>query len=72
VFEPFFTTRRGLGGSGLGLHLVYNLVTIRLNGSIEVGSREGGGTVFSLRLPRVTRATSSLASALRTAPRSPQ
>lgn len=72
VFEPFFTTRRGLGGSGLGLHLVYNLVTIRLNGSIEVGSREGGGTVFSLRFPRVTRATSSLASALRTAPRSPQ
>ncbi|MCL4764009.1 MAG: histidine kinase, partial [Burkholderiales bacterium] len=72
VFEPFFTTRRGSGGSGLGLHLVYNIVTRRLNGSIEVGSREGGGTVFSLRLPRVTRSTSSLASALRTAPRSPQ
>lgn len=70
VFEPFFTTRRGLGGSGLGLHLVYNIVTIRLNGSIEVRPRDGGGTVFSLRLPRVTRSTSSLASALRTTPRS--
>jgi signal transduction histidine kinase len=70
VFEPFFTTRRGFGGSGLGLHLVYNIVTIRLNGSIEVMPREGGGTLFRIRLPRVTGPTSSLASALRTAPRS--
>lgn len=70
VFEPFFTTRRALGGSGLGLHLVYNIVTIRLNGSIEVGSRDGGGTIFTLHLPRVTRSTSTLASAFRTTPRS--
>ena len=69
IFEPFFTTRRGFGGSGLGLHLVYNIVTIRLNGSIEVKAREGGGTLFVMRLPRVTGPTSSLASALRTAPR---
>ena len=70
IFEPFFTTRRGFGGSGLGLHLVYNIVTIRLNGSIEVTSRKGGGTRFVIRLPRVAGPTSSLASALRTTPRS--
>jgi signal transduction histidine kinase/purine-cytosine permease-like protein len=70
IFEPFFTTRRGHGGSGLGLHLVYNIVTIRLSGSIEVRPREGGGTVFVLRLPRVTRSASSLPEALRTMPRS--
>ena len=70
IFEPFFTTRRGFGGSGLGLHLVYNIVTIRLNGSIEVTTRAGGGTLFVIRLPRVTGPTSSLASALRTMPRS--
>ncbi len=70
IFEPFFTTRRGFGGSGLGLHLVYNIVTGRLNGSIEVKSRKGGGTLFVLRLPRVSAYTASLASALRTAPRS--
>jgi signal transduction histidine kinase len=68
IFEPFFTTRRGFGGSGLGLHLVYNIVTIRLNGSIEVRSREGGGAIFLLRLPRVTRSASSPLDALRTAP----
>ncbi len=70
IFEPFFTTRRGVGGSGLGLHLVYNIVTARLNGSIEVMTRVGGGTLFVLRLPRVSGSTASLASALRTAPRS--
>jgi signal transduction histidine kinase len=70
IFEPFFTTRRGVGGSGLGLHLVYNIVTARLNGSIQVKSRAGGGTLFILRLPRVCGFTASLASALRTPPRS--
>jgi signal transduction histidine kinase len=70
IFEPFFTTRRGFGGSGLGLHLVYNIVTIRLNGSIELASRQGGGTRFVIRLPRVAGPASSLASALRAAPRS--
>ncbi len=51
VFDPFFTTRRGEGGSGLGLHIVYNIVTTRLRGSIRVESREGGGTCFVLRFP---------------------
>jgi signal transduction histidine kinase/purine-cytosine permease-like protein len=70
VFEPFFTTRRRLGGSGLGLHLVYNIVTARLGGSIEVSTRPGGGTLFVLRLPRVSGHAANLASALRTTPRS--
>jgi signal transduction histidine kinase len=72
VFEPFFTTRRGLGGSGLGLHLVYNLVTIQLNGSIGVKSREAGGTLFIIRLPRVCGSKPSLIGALRAGPRIPE
>jgi len=57
IFDPFFTTRRGAGGSGLGLHIVYNLVTGRLHGTIGVESRPGEGTRFTLRFPRVTAAT---------------
>jgi len=41
IFEPFFTTKRGRGGSGLGMHIVYNLVTKLLNGSITVRNRPG-------------------------------
>ena len=52
IFEPFFTTRRGQGGSGLGLHVVYNLVTQLLKGSIRVDSAPGAGTVFEISLPR--------------------
>lgn len=51
VFEPFFTTRRGSGGTGLGLHVVYNLVTAQLHGEIECASEWGVGTVFHIRLP---------------------
>ncbi|XKH36768.1 sensor histidine kinase [Azospirillum doebereinerae] len=54
IFDPFFTTRRGSGGSGLGLHIVYNLVTGRLHGSIAVTSEPGEGSRFTLRFPRVT------------------
>ena len=53
VFEPFFTTRRGSGGSGLGLHIVYNLATQVLCGSVGCESAPGRGTQFHLRLPRV-------------------
>ena len=52
IFEPFFTTRRGAGGSGLGLHIVYNLVTQSLGGRITVDSAEGEGTTFHIRFPR--------------------
>lgn len=51
VFEPFFTTRRGQGGSGLGLHIVYNLVSQVLKGSIEVHSRPGQGSEFVIHFP---------------------
>jgi PAS domain S-box-containing protein len=52
VFEPFFTTRMGQGGSGLGLHIVHNLVTSVLGGLIEAHSESGQGATFTLRLPR--------------------
>lgn len=51
VFEPFFTTRRGQGGSGLGLHLCYNIVTRSLKGKIEVASTPGAGVRFTITLP---------------------
>lgn len=51
VFDPFFTTKLGRGGSGLGLHIVYNLVTRVLGGRIEVSSRPGSGTRFEFVLP---------------------
>lgn len=53
AFDPFFTTRRGSGGSGLGLHLVHNLTTQLLGGRIEVHSTPGSGTEFVLELPRI-------------------
>ena len=53
VFEPFFTTRRGAGGTGLGLHMVYNLVTQLLRGTIACRSAPGQGTQFTIRLPLV-------------------
>ncbi|MEL6263472.1 MAG: response regulator [Cyanobacteria bacterium J06626_6] len=51
IFEPFFTTAREKGGSGLGLHLIYNLVTQKLKGDIRVASEEGQGTTFTITLP---------------------
>ncbi len=53
AFDPFFTTRRGSGGSGLGLHLVYNLTTQLLGGDIELHSSPEQGTEFELRIPRI-------------------
>lgn len=51
LFEPFHTTHRGQGRTGLGLYLVYNLVSLRLRGLITVHSSLGKGTVFTLELP---------------------
>lgn len=52
IFEPFFTTDRFGGHVGLGLHLVYNLVTNRLGGQITCTSEEGRFTRFVIRIPR--------------------
>ncbi len=51
VFDPFFTTKRGKGGTGLGMHIIYNLVTHKLEGNIEVTSEENVGTTFIITLP---------------------
>ena len=53
VFEPFFTTRRGEGGSGLGLSIAYNLVSQRLGGRLSLDSKPGQGACFRVRLPAV-------------------
>jgi signal transduction histidine kinase len=53
AFEPFFTTRRSQGGTGLGLHIVHNIVTGRLGGRISVTSEPGHGTSFRVVIPRV-------------------
>lgn len=52
VFEPFFTTRRGTGGSGLGLYIAYNIVTRALKGTIACDSTPGAGTRFLIDFPR--------------------
>ena len=51
VFEPFFTTKRGSGGTGLGLHIVYNLVVFKLKGTILCHSTPGEGTEFIITAP---------------------
>ena len=51
LFEPFYTTKRGDGGSGLGTHLVYNLVTGSLKGKITVKSQVGKGLAYLIKFP---------------------
>jgi two-component system NtrC family sensor kinase len=50
IFEPFFTTDKKMG-TGLGLHIVYNLVTQRLMGAISCESEPGHGTSFKISIP---------------------
>ena len=52
IFDPFYTTRRGSGGTGLGMYMTYNIVTQRLGGSIEVESELDVGTLFHICLPK--------------------
>ena len=52
IFEPFFTTARGRGGSGLGMHIIQNLVMHRLNGSIDCTSQIGQGMSVKIKFPR--------------------
>jgi len=51
VFDPFFTTKRGTGGSGLGLSIVYNIITQNLGGHITCESEENSGVNFIITLP---------------------
>ena len=51
IFEPFFTTKRGQGGTGLGLHIIYNLVTQKLQGTIKCQSQVEKGTKFTIAFP---------------------
>jgi PAS domain S-box-containing protein len=53
AFDPFFTTRRDQGGTGLGLHIVYNIVTNRLGGRLDLDSEPGSGTRIQIILPRI-------------------
>jgi signal transduction histidine kinase len=51
LFDPFFTTKLGQGGSGLGLNIVYNIVTGLLGGKITVESSPGKGAKFIIEIP---------------------
>ncbi|MBB4841829.1 signal transduction histidine kinase [Paucibacter oligotrophus] len=61
IFDPFFTTKLGTGGSGLGMHIVHNIVTHVLGGQIEVFSSPGNGARMVIRMPCVApqRSTTS-------------
>ncbi len=51
VFDPFFTTKLGKGGYGLGMHIVYNLITDVLGGKVVLTSTVGVGTQLTVTLP---------------------
>jgi PAS domain S-box-containing protein len=53
VFDPFFTTKMGQGGSGLGMNIVYNIVTGMLGGSIAIDSTPERGTAVTITIPKL-------------------
>jgi len=55
IFDPFFTTRRGQGGTGLGLNIVFNIISKQLGGVISAHNNPEGGALFQIVIPRVTR-----------------
>jgi signal transduction histidine kinase len=61
AFDPFFTTRRNRGGTGLGLHIIHSLITQSLGGRITMDSAPSRGTVFRIVIPRTARETAAVA-----------
>jgi signal transduction histidine kinase len=53
VFEPFYTTGRSKGGTGLGMAIVHNLVTAALKGQVSVESETGRGTAVTITFPKI-------------------
>jgi signal transduction histidine kinase len=51
IFDPFFTTARDRGHAGIGLHLVFNIVTMQLNGYINLNNTSESGAIFSITIP---------------------
>ena len=52
IFDPFYTTKRGSGGTGLGMHITYNIVTQKLLGNIQLESEKGSGVNFIISFPK--------------------
>ena len=50
IFDPFFTTNREKGGTGLGLNIIHNLITTKLNGTITCKSKEAHGVEFTINI----------------------
>jgi K+-sensing histidine kinase KdpD len=51
IFDPFYTTKLGRGGSGLGMHIAYSIITVMHGGHLEVTSKHGHGAQFRCVLP---------------------
>lgn len=65
IFEPFFTTKRNQGGSGLGMYIVYNLVTQTLGGEIQCQSTPNEGVNFMIQFPRIIESDTLLEEAVK-------
>jgi len=51
IYDPFFTTNKDQGGSGLGLNIIYNIIVTKLNGTIHCTSKEDEGVLFKIIIP---------------------
>lgn len=52
IYDPFYTTRRGSGGTGLGMNIVYNLITQTLKGAVVLDTSPGNGVFFVITIPK--------------------